>query len=84
MEQHLRGRGTTFMEFNKSYANELRLAVADPVRTLQPHLPGWIPAWIGRALRRFRVLQLIKPAAGRRRQHAERVRSSARASPSRT
>ena len=34
MEQHLRGRGTTFMEFNKSYANELRLEVADHVRTL--------------------------------------------------
>jgi hypothetical protein len=34
MEQHLRGRGTTFMEFNKSYANELRLEVAEHVRTL--------------------------------------------------
>jgi hypothetical protein len=34
MEQHLRGRGTSFMEFNKSYANELRLEVADHVRTL--------------------------------------------------
>ncbi len=34
MEQHLRGRGTTFMEFNKSYANELRLEMADHVRTL--------------------------------------------------
>ena len=30
MEQHLRGRGTSFTEFNKSYANELRLEVADP------------------------------------------------------
>lgn len=34
MEQHLRGRGTTFMEFNQSYANELRLEVAEHVRTL--------------------------------------------------
>ena len=34
MEQHLRGRGTSFMEFNKVYANQLRLEVADPVRTL--------------------------------------------------
>lgn len=34
MEQHLRGRGTSFMEFNKSYANQLRLEVADHVRTL--------------------------------------------------
>ena len=34
MEQHLRGRGTSFMEFNKGYANELRLEVADHVRTL--------------------------------------------------
>ena len=34
MEQHLRGRGTSFMEFNKRYANELRLEVADHVRTL--------------------------------------------------
>jgi hypothetical protein len=29
-------------------------------RTLQPYLPGWKPAKIGRALRRFRVLKLIK------------------------
>ena len=35
-------------------------------RTLQPHLPGWKPSRIGRALRRFRVLQLIKPVAGTR------------------
>ena len=34
MEQHLHGRGTSFMEFNKVYANELRLEVADHVRTL--------------------------------------------------
>jgi hypothetical protein len=34
MEQHLRGRGTTFMEFNKRYANELRREVADHARTL--------------------------------------------------
>jgi hypothetical protein len=34
MEQHLRGRGTSFMEFNKVYANQLRLEVADHVRTL--------------------------------------------------
>jgi hypothetical protein len=32
-------------------------------RTLQRHLPGWKPAKIGRALRRFRVLGLIKPVA---------------------
>ena len=35
-------------------------------RTLQPHLPGWKPARIGRPLRRFRVLKLIKPVAGTR------------------
>ena len=34
MEQHLRGRGTSLMEFNQSYANELRLEVAGHVRTL--------------------------------------------------
>lgn len=34
MEQHLRGRGTSFKEFNKSYANELRLEVANHVRRL--------------------------------------------------
>ena len=35
-------------------------------RTLQPHLPGWKPSKIGRTLRRFRVLKLIKPVAGTR------------------
>ena len=35
-------------------------------RTLQPHLPGWKPSRIGRTLRRFRVLKLIKPVAGTR------------------
>jgi len=35
-------------------------------RTLQAHLPDWKPARIGRTLRRFRVLQLIKPVAGTR------------------
>ena len=34
MEQHLQGRGISFMEFNKSYANQLRLEVADHIRTL--------------------------------------------------
>jgi hypothetical protein len=34
MEQHLHGRGTSFLEFNKRYANELRLEVANHVRTL--------------------------------------------------
>ncbi len=34
MEQHLRGRGTSVMDFNQRYANRLRLEVADPVRTL--------------------------------------------------
>ena len=34
MEQHWHGRGTSFMEFNKRYANELRLEVANHVRTL--------------------------------------------------
>ena len=33
---------------------------------LQPHLPGWKPARIGRTLRRFRVLKLIQPVAGTR------------------
>jgi hypothetical protein len=36
MEQHLRGRGTNFMEFNKVDANQLRLEVADHVRTPGP------------------------------------------------
>lgn len=35
-------------------------------RSLQPHLPGWKPAKIGRTLRRFRVLRLIKPVPGTR------------------
>jgi hypothetical protein len=35
-------------------------------RSLQPHLPGWKPAKIGRTLRRFRVLKLLKPVAGTR------------------
>jgi hypothetical protein len=35
-------------------------------RTLQPHLPGWKPAKIGRTLRRFRVLKLLKPVTGTR------------------
>jgi hypothetical protein len=35
-------------------------------RSLQPHLPGWKPAKIGRTLRRFRVLKLIKPVPGTR------------------
>ena len=35
-------------------------------RTLQPHLPDWKPARIGRTLRRFRVLKLIKPVVGTR------------------
>jgi hypothetical protein len=35
-------------------------------RTLQPHLPGWKPSRIGRTLRRFRMLKLIKPVAGTR------------------
>jgi len=35
-------------------------------RTLQPHLPGWTPAKIGRTLRRFRVLKLLKPVTGTR------------------
>lgn len=34
--------------------------------TLQPHLPGWKPSRIGRTLRRFRVLNLIKPVTGTR------------------
>ena len=34
MEEHLRGRGTSFMEFNKSYANAMRLEVADHIRSL--------------------------------------------------
>jgi len=35
-------------------------------RTLQPHLPSWKPSRMGRTLRRFRVLKLIKPVAGTR------------------
>lgn len=35
-------------------------------RTLQPHLPGWTPSKIGRTLRRFRVLHILKPVAGTR------------------
>jgi hypothetical protein len=33
-------------------------------RSLQPHLPGWSPAKIGRTLRRFRVLKLVKRVRG--------------------
>jgi hypothetical protein len=35
-------------------------------RTLQAHLPGWKPAKIGRTLRRFRALGLLKTVAGTR------------------
>lgn len=35
-------------------------------RTLQPHLPGWKPAKVGRTLRRFRALGLLKAMAGTR------------------
>jgi hypothetical protein len=35
-------------------------------RTLQAHLPEWKPSRIGRTLRRFRVLNLLKPVAGTR------------------
>jgi hypothetical protein len=35
-------------------------------RTLQPHLPGWSPPKIGRTLRRFKVLKLLKPVHGTR------------------
>jgi len=35
-------------------------------RTLQAHLPGWKPAKIGRALRRFHALGLLKKVAGTR------------------
>jgi hypothetical protein len=35
-------------------------------RTLQPHLPDWSPPKIGRALRRFKVLKLLKPVHGTR------------------
>jgi hypothetical protein len=35
-------------------------------RTLQAHLPGWKPAKIGRTLRRFRALGLLKAVAGTR------------------
>jgi hypothetical protein len=35
-------------------------------RSLQPHLPGWKPAKIGRTLRRFRALGVLKPVAGTR------------------
>lgn len=37
MEQHLRGRGTSFMEFNKSYANQLWLEVADHFAAARRH-----------------------------------------------
>jgi hypothetical protein len=35
-------------------------------RTLQAHLPGWKPQKIGRTLRRFRELKLLKPVKGTR------------------
>jgi len=35
-------------------------------RSLQPHLPGWKPAKVGRTLRRFRALGLLKAVAGTR------------------
>jgi hypothetical protein len=34
MEEHLRGRGTTLMDFHKSYANELRLEAANHILKL--------------------------------------------------
>src|SRR6187402_2754229 len=34
MEEHLWSKGITFMDFNKSYANQLRLEVAEHVRKL--------------------------------------------------
>ena len=47
-------------------------------RTLQPHLPGWKPSRIGRALRRFRVLKLIKPVAGTPKRLSDRTRRKSR------
>ena len=35
-------------------------------RTLQPHLPDWKPEKIGRTLRRFRALKVLKRVAGTR------------------
>ena len=35
-------------------------------RTLQPHLPGWSAPKIGRTLRRFRTLKLLKRVRGTR------------------
>jgi len=41
-------------------------------RTLQLHPPGWKPSRIGRTLRRFRVLKLIKLVAGTRKYYPTR------------
>jgi len=35
-------------------------------RTLRAHLPGWKPSKVGRTLRRFRALGLLKTVAGTR------------------
>jgi hypothetical protein len=39
-------------------------------RSLQRHLPGWKPAKIGRTLRRFRVLRIVKAVAGTHKYYA--------------
>ena len=41
-------------------------------RSLQPYLPGWTPEKIGRSLRRFRMLKVLKPVAGTRKYYLTR------------
>lgn len=41
-------------------------------RSLQPYLPGWTPEKIGRTLRRFRMLKVLKPVAGTRKYYLTR------------
>jgi len=65
MEQHLRGRGISFMEFNKSYANELRLKVADHVRTLA-RAEGIAIRQVNYGERKEAIVEEILAARGRR------------------
>lgn len=65
MEEHLRGRGTTFMEFNKSYANELRLEVAEHIRGLA-RAEGLEVRQVNAGERKEAIVEQILAVRGRR------------------
>ena len=65
MEQHLRGCGISFMEFNKSYANQLRLEVADQVRT-QARAEGIEIRQVNYGERKEAIVEEILAKRGRR------------------